>query len=145
MQAFPVPATGRQAAAQRIAAFIESAVPGKPLRVTVEVAKRQRSDPQNSYLFGVAYGPLAAAMGYDVDSVHEYFCGRHFGWVDKPCPKTPRNPEGLESRPFRTTTRDENGKRSVIGTVEFSDFVETVKRVAAHVGVYIPEPNEVMP
>lgn len=145
MQAFTVPAAGRQAAAQRIAAFIESALPGKPLRVTVEVAKRKRSDPQNAYLFGVCYPLLTKAMGYDADDIHEYMCGRHFGWVDKPCPKTPRNPEGLESRPFRTTTRDENGQRNVLGTVEFSDFVETVSRVAAHAGVYIPQPNEAAP
>jgi hypothetical protein len=142
VQTFPVPAEGRQAAAQRIAAFILSALPGKPLRVTVEKAKRQRSDPQNSYLFGVAYPLLAEAKGYEVNEIHEFMCGTHFGWVDKPCPKTPRNPEGLESKPFRTTTKDENGKRDVLGTVEFSDFVETVKRIAAHAGVYVPDPNE---
>lgn len=142
MQTFPVPAAGRQAAAQRIAAFIESALPGKPLRVTVEIAKRQRTDPQNHYLFGVAYPLLTKAMGYDAGDVHEYMCGRHFGWVDKPCPKTPRNPEGIESKPFRTTTTDENGKRDVLGTIQFSEFVETVKRIAAHAGVYVPDPNE---
>lgn len=142
MQAFPVPAEGRQAVAQRIAAFILSALPGKPLRVTVEKAKRQRSDPQNAYLFGVAYPVLVEAKGYEVNEIHEFMCGTHFGWVDKPCPKTPRNPEGLESKPFRTTTKDENGKRDVLGTVEFSEFVETVKRVAAQAGVYVPEPNE---
>lgn len=142
MQTFPVPAEGRQAAAQRIAAFILSALPGKPLRVTVEKAKRQRSDAQNSYLFGVAYPPIAQAKGYSVDDIHEFMCGTHFGWVDKPCPKTPRNPDGLESRPFRSTTRDETGKRNVLGTVEFSDFVETVKRIAAQAGIYVPDPNE---
>lgn len=142
MQTFPVPAEGRQAAAQRIAAFILSALPGKPLRVTVEKAKRQRSDPQNSYLFGVAYPVLVEAKGYEVNEIHEFMCGTHFGWVDKPCPKTPRNPEGLESKPFRTTTKDENGKRDVLGTVEFSEFVETVKRVAAQAGIYVPDPNE---
>jgi hypothetical protein len=142
MQTFSVPAEGRQAAAQRIAAFIESALPGKPLRVTVEKAKRQRSDPQNNYLFGVAYPLLVEAKGYEVNDIHEFMCGTHFGWVDKPCPKTPRNPEGLESKPFRSTTRDETGKRNVLGTVEFSEFVETVKRVAAQAGIYIPDPNE---
>lgn len=142
MQTFSVPAEGRQAAAQRIAAFIESALPGKPLRVTVEKAKRQRSDPQNNYLFGVAYPLLVEAKGYEVNDIHEFMCGTHFGWVDKTCPKTPRNPEGLESKPFRSTTRDETGKRNVLGTVEFSEFVETVKRVAAQAGIYVPDPNE---
>ena len=113
-----------------------------PLNVTAEAWKPTRSNEQNAYLFGVCYPPIAEAKGYDVNDLHEFMCGTHFGWVDKPCPKTPRNPEGLESRPFRTTTRDENGQRNVLGTVEFSDFVETVSRVAAHVGVYIPQPNE---
>lgn len=142
MSAFPVPAEGRQAVAQRIAAFILSALPGKPLRVTVELAKKERTDPQNAYLFGVAYPLLVEAKGYSVADIHEFMCGTHFGWVDEPCPKSPRNPEGVRSRPFRTTTRNEHGKRDVLGTVQFSEFVETVKRIAAHVGVYIPEPNE---
>lgn len=144
MSIFHVPAAGRQAAAQRIAAFIEMALPGKPLRVTVEQAKKQRTDPQNAYLFGVAYPVIAEAKGYTVQDIHEFMCGVHFGWVDEPCPKTPHNPEGVRSRPFRTTTRNEHGKRDVLGTVEFSEFVETVKRIAAQAGVYVPDPGETM-
>ena len=64
--------------------------------------------------------------------------GAHFGWVDKKVPKTPRNPDGVESRPFRTTTTDETGKRSVLKKGEFSRFLETVERVAAKAGVFIP-------
>jgi len=65
--------------------------------------------------------------------------GRHFGWVDVKVPKTPRNPSGVESRPFRTTTTDEHGKRSLLDKAEFSAFVDTVHRVAAGAGVYIAE------
>lgn len=142
MTRIPVPAVGREAAAQRIAAFIISALPGKPLRVTVEAAKRERTDPQNAYLFGVAYPLLVEAKGYPVGEIHEFMCGTHFGWVDRPCPKTPRNPEGLESKPFRTTTTDENGKRDVLDTAAFSKFVDTVQRIAAQAGVFIPDPQK---
>lgn len=147
MQTFPVPAAGRQAAAQRIAAFIESALPGKPLRVTVELKedKPQREDrsiAQNNYLFGVAYPPIAEAMGYEVAAIHEFMCGTRWGWVDKRVPKTPRNPEGIESVPFRSTTRNEHGKRNVISKAEFSKFVDgTVFRIAAQAGVFVPAPD----
>lgn len=137
-----VPAARRERAVQRVSDYLLAALPGKELVVTVAARKKGRSHEANAYLFGVAYPPIAEAKGYSVADIHEFMCGTHFGWVDKPCPKTPRNPEGLESVPFRSTTKDENGKRNVLSTTEFSDFVETVKRVAAHAGVYVPEPNE---
>lgn len=100
--------------------------------------KATRSIEQNALLFGVVYPPIAEAMGYEVEAIHEFMCGTHFGWVDAKVPKTPRNPEGIESRPFRTTTRDENGKRNVLKKDEFSRFIETVERIAAKAGVFIP-------
>lgn len=112
-----------------------------PLDVSAKPWKPSRSSEQNAYLFGVCYPPLAEAKGYTVDDIHEWMCGTHFGWVDRTCPKTPRNPEGIESVPFRTTTRDENGKRSVLNKTEFSRFVATVQRIAAMAGVFIPDPK----
>lgn len=113
---------------------------GFPLYVEAKKYKNpSRSNEQNAYLFGVCYPPIAEAMGYSVEDIHEYMCGRHFGWVDRPCPKTPRNPEGMVSVPFRSTTRDHEGKRSVLTKAEFSDFVEAVHRIAAHAGVFIPD------
>ncbi|MBS1834262.1 MAG: hypothetical protein JST65_16210 [Acidobacteria bacterium] len=109
-----------------------------PLEVSCKPWKESRSAQQNSLLFGVVYPPIAEAMGYEVADVHEYMLGRHFGWVDKKVPKTPRNPEGIESRPFRTTTRNEAGKRDVLKKAEFTRFLETVERIAAQAGVFIP-------
>lgn len=109
-----------------------------PLDASVSPWKEGRSSAQNRYLFGVAYVPIAEAMGYTVDDVHEYCLGTHFGWVDKRVPKTPRNPEGLESKPFRTTTTDDQGKRKLLTKKEFSDFVDHVERVAAKAGAFIP-------
>lgn len=109
-----------------------------PLEASVSPWKATRSSEQNALLFGVLYPPIAEAMGYEAADVHEYMLGTHFGWVDAKCPKTPRNPQGLESRPFRTTTRDETGKRNVLKKDEFSRFVATVERIAAKAGVFIP-------
>ena len=110
----------------------------RPLDVSCAPWKATRSNEQNALLFGVVYPPIADAMGYEVEAIHEYMLGAHFGWVDHKVPKTPRNPEGIESRPFRTTTRDENGKRNVLKSDEFSKFIETVERIAAKAGVFIP-------
>ena len=51
-----------------------------------------------------------------------------------------RNPEGIASEPRRSTTRDGwmRGKRAVLTTTEFSKFLDTVERIAAHAGVFIP-------
>lgn len=110
-----------------------------PLEVTAEKWKPGRTGAQNRYLFGVCYKPIAEAMGYDVEDIHEYCLGRHFGWVDKKVPKTPRNPDGFESAPFRTTTTDETGKRKLLTKGEFSDFVDCVHRIASQAGVFITE------
>ena len=109
-----------------------------PLEIGVKAWKPTRSNEQNALLFGVVYPPIAEAMGYEVEAIHEYMLGRHFGWVDATVPKTPRNPEGIESRPFRTTTRDEHGKRNVLSAAEFSKFLDTVERIAAQAGVFVP-------
>lgn len=116
-------------------AFVQS----QPLPLNVECKpwRRTRSNEQNAMLWAM-YEPLAEHMGYDREDIHEWMCGRMWGWKDIKVPKTPRNPEGLASVPVRTTTRDENGKRSVIDAKEFSKFVDMVDRVAAQAGVYVP-------
>ena len=51
----------------------------------VKIARyaKSRTDPQNHALFGVAYPPLSAETGYTVDELHEAFCKRFFGSVDR--------------------------------------------------------------
>jgi hypothetical protein len=112
-----------------------------PLDVSCGPWKSTRSNEQNNLLFGVIYPPIAEAMGYEVDGdngIHAFMCGTFFGWVDKPVPKSPRNPEGVASFPRRTTTRDENGKRDVIDKATFTKFVDMVDRIAAKAGVFVP-------
>lgn len=108
-----------------------------PLDVEAKPWRKSRSNEQNALLWAM-YGPLADHMGYDRDDIHEWMCGRFFGWKDIKVPKTPRNPEGLASVPVRSTTRDENGKRNVIDKATFAKFVDMVDRVAAQAGVFIP-------
>jgi hypothetical protein len=112
-----------------------------PLTVDCSPWKPTRSNEQNALLFGVLYPPIAEAMGYTVDDVHEYMCGRFFGWTDVKVPKTPRNPEGIASEPIRSTTRTgwHSGKRDVIDKATFARFLETVDRIAAQAGVFIPD------
>lgn len=108
-----------------------------PLDVECKPYRKTRSNEQNAMLWAM-YAPLAEHMGYDAEDVHEWMCGRMWGWKDVTVPKTPRNPEGLASVPIRSTTRDENGKRNVIDKVTFSKFVDMVDRIAVQAGVYIP-------
>lgn len=112
-----------------------------PLELSCKKWTKPRSEPQNNYLFGVAYPAIAEVMGYTVDDLHEWVCGTYFGWVDRKVPKTPKNPGGIESVPFRSTTKDENGKRDVISPEEFGKLLETVVlKAAAQCGAFIPEP-----
>ena len=126
---------------------IAEAMHGYPMKVDFNAWKAERTDPQKNYLFGVAYPPLADAMGYPVDGdngIHAFMCGTFFGWVDRKVPKTPRNPEGIASFPIRSTTRTGwgEGKRDVIDVETFSRFVELVQRTGAHAGVFIPDPEQ---
>ncbi len=114
-----------------------------PLEVSCKRWQKARTEPQNNYLFGVAYPPIAEAMGYAVEDIHQWMCGQFFGWVDRKVPKTPNNPVGVESVPFRTTTKDHEGKRDVIDAATFGKLLDTVVLpAAARCGAYIPEPYE---
>lgn len=108
-----------------------------PLEVDCKPWKKSRSNEQNNLLFGVLYPPIAEAMGYDAADIHQYALGTFFGWVDRRVPKTPNNSRGLESVPYRSTTRDENGRRNVLDVKKFNEFVAHVERIAAKAGVFV--------
>lgn len=111
-------------------------------KVLAEPVKYERSLAQNAYLWAVPNKMISQATGYEAEEVHEYLCGQHWGWKDKRVPKTPRNRSGIESVPMRTTTRNEGGKRSVLTTTEFADYVAFVQRFAAQkLGLAIPDPD----
>ena len=124
-----------EAERSRWLAFVAS----QPLPLSVECKpwRKSRSNDQNALLWAM-YEPLAEHMGYDSEDIHEWMCGRFWGWKDIKVPKTPRNPEGLASVPVRTTTRNADGKRDVIDAKTFGLFVGMVDRIAAQAGIYIP-------
>ena len=125
----------------RAYSFMQAQLAKGPIDWECKPWKRSRSIEQNALLFGVMYPPIADAMGYEVDGdngIHAFMCGTHFCWIDRAVPKTPRNPDGIASFPFRTTTRNEHGKRNVLPVADFSKFMETVERIAAKAGVFIP-------
>lgn len=135
-QTVTLPPDRREAAVERLAAFLLHAWAGKRVRVTFCEAKPQRSNDQNAYLFGVCYAAIRDATGNDVDDLHQWACGEYFGW---------REIDVMGSRrkvPIRSTTRDEHGHRAVLSTADFSDFVAFIQNKAAEFGVYIPEPME---
>lgn len=116
---------------------------GAAWRVTIEPVKSTRTLAQNAYLFGVCYKMISEATGYELQEVHEYCLGQHFGWVDKKVPKRPSNRHGTYSVPRRTTTTNEKGKRAVLSTQEFADFVSFVQRFAAEkLCLVIPDPQQ---
>jgi hypothetical protein len=110
-----------------------------PLQIVVKLYVPPRSDPQNNALFGVAYPPLMDHMGLRGEAekleLHEYFCGEFFGWVEYEILGKKKQ------RPKRTTTKNEDGKRDVIGKLLFAEFYDFVQHRAALHGVVVPDPD----
>lgn len=142
MPEFVIPRGPRKRALQLAVTVLEGLDEEAAWKVTIEPSKRERSDSQNAYLWAVPNKMISEVTGYEVLEVHEYLCGQHWGWKDKRVPKTPRNPKGVESVPVRTTTRNEQGKRDVLKTKAFCDYVDFVQRFAAQkLGLVIPDPD----
>lgn len=125
----------------RVVRFIEALPRDKAWEIEVRPYRAKRSDQQNRYWWAVVVKTLSESVGYESQEVHEHLCGSHFGWKDKRVPKTPRNPEGLESVPLRTTTTDAHGNRSVLSKMEFADLVAFAQRFGANHGIFIPDPD----
>src|SRR5690606_32693028 len=91
-------------------------------QVTIAPVKKERSDAQNRALWGCAYKTLREATGNDPEDLHTYFCGEYFGWTEYEVMGQ------IRKRPRRTTTKDENGKRDVISTMQLSDFYAFIQQ-----------------
>ena len=125
----------------RVVDMLEDLPISKSWKVEIRECKSERSDLQNNYLNGVCYKLIGDAIGYERDEVSEFLCGLRWGWKDKRVPKKPSCPTGIESVPIRTTTTNEEGRRSVLGKTEFSEYVAFVQRFAASKGIVIPDPD----
>lgn len=138
---YVLPPEHRTATIGGLAKFLETVFPGKPVRVKIEIARPDRTIKQNRYLFGVAYELLSEATGYEKQDLHEWICGAYWGWDEKPCPKTPHNPKGLESKPCRTTTTGYDGEPDLCSREDMVKLWEIAQRRGAHLGVVIPDPD----
>lgn len=136
MNIIVLPPTNREAAIDGMRPYLLAVFPNKPVRIKVEIARPDRTLPENAYLHGVCYKLLSDHTGYELEEIAEYLCGSFFGWKER---KLPGN--RTENVPVRTTTTDENGKRDVLMGAVFWEFIEYIIRVGAKQGVYIPPPD----
>lgn len=103
-----------------------------PLDVSCEPWKEPRKLTANAYLWRFVYGPVVEVLGFTEEAWHEYRCIQYFGG------KLVEKPDGTtETKPIRTTTTDENGKRKVMKGQEFNDFLTKAEVFFAEKGVYI--------
>jgi hypothetical protein len=140
---FVLPKGRSQRALEHAQIVLSKLDPAEAWKITAEPVRNMRSHSQNAYLWAVPYRLISEATGYESEEVHEYMLGRFFGWKDKRVPKTPRNPEGVESVPVRTTTTNSEGKRAPLSTTEFSDYIGFIQRFAAiKMGIVVPDPDQ---
>lgn len=116
-------------------AFLQRLPAAKSWRIEIKEARKERSNEQNAALFGVAYPALTEATGYSPDELHDAFCRRFFGTVEREVMGE------TVSRPRRTTTTNEAGDRDVIEAAEFARFYDLVQQIGAEAGVDVPSPD----
>lgn len=136
-----LPPTAREQKVAELSRFLLSVFAGKAVRVKVEIARADKTPKQNAYLWAVPYKMLGEHLGMEAEELHEWNCGSQWGWKDRKCPKTPRNPEGIESVPVRTTTRDENGNPDLCSAEDLAKLWERCQRLGANNGLLIPDPD----
>jgi hypothetical protein len=135
-QSFTLPKGERSLS--KLFAFLSALSKEKAWKIEVAEYRKRRSDEQNSSLWGVAYPPITAATGVDAEDLHHIMCERYFGVIEYTL--LGKN----HTKPRRTTTRDESGRRSLLSTVEFMEFYAYVQRTFAEQGIYVPDPGEEM-
>ena len=136
MQSFILAKGDRSKVLARLLAFLPLLSPAKAWQIVVSEYRPRRSDAQNNALWGVAYKAIREATGNSNESLHDHFCRKYFGEVEREICGTVR------THARRTTTTDEDGKRSVLSTVEFMGFYEFIQQEMASFGVYVPDPRE---
>jgi hypothetical protein len=99
---------------------------GKDVEYVIREKKTTRSTQANRYYFGVVVKLLGEHCGYDADDMHEALAMKFLRIEDCPVTGAPRRK--------RTPKCD---------TKEFAEYVDACIRLAAELGVYIPEPHEV--
>lgn len=119
-------------------AAIDAVDASKVWQVEITEHVSPRTSKQNKTLFGVVYPPIMESMGLSgqqaKEELHDVFCGLYWGVVEY---------EVLgqqKSRPVRTTTKNEHGKRDTLSKKDFGKFVDFVYLRAADYGIFVPDP-----
>lgn len=102
------------------------ALAGKHVELTIRKRKTVRTSPQNRFYFGVVVKLLAEHCGYERQEMHEALAFRFLRIEDCPITGAPRRK--------RTPETD---------TEEFGQYLDSCIRLAAELGVVIPDPKEV--
>ncbi len=109
---------------------------GKRVQVEVKRFRKNRTDPQNKYYWGVIVKMVMAEMGYDEEdkqTIHELLkweCNYEMRIVGK----------GADRKEVRAPMSTAN-----ISTVAFEEYEERCRRWASReLSMYIPLPNEVV-
>lgn len=129
------PTGPRESLIKRVGAIIREWPIGIAGKIEIAKLTRPRTIRQNKALFGHAYQLLLIDTGTSVNDSHEYFCSEFFGTVDH------KIYDRVITRPYRTTTRDEQGHYNVIDTDTFVRFFDMVVAMSAFNGIDIPDPR----
>jgi hypothetical protein len=122
-----LPPVNREAMVARIAAFLATAFPGKPVKVEIAEKKKSRSDAQNRYLWGVVYPTLRDATGQSCDDWHEFFLGEWAGW------ETVELFGRKRLKPVRRSSK--------LTVMEFADYIGFIQMRAAEHSIFIADPD----
>lgn len=116
----------KQAAIAHIQGIDLSARPIQSVSVTN--FKKSRSNPQNSYLWGVVYKTISDETGYTCEELHELFKDSFL----------PHKLVTIGNRSVRVTP-----STTELSTVDFEEYINTICQYSAEtIGVAIPMPNE---
>ena len=99
---------------------------GKDFVVEFKHHKNKRSNQQNRYLWGVVYALIAEELGYSVDEIHDLLAKKFI-------PSHEIEVFG-ESRIVAKST-------AKLSTIEFSNYVESIRAFVAEYGIVIPDPD----
>jgi hypothetical protein len=132
VEAFTLPAgVTRTGQVARIAAFLASLSSACGWVIEIKRLQKRRSDPQNRYLWGVAYPAILKHLpGWEAQDLHDYCLGECHGW---------ERLEGLSRVRLKPLKRS-----SKLSVPEFMDYVAWIQRTFAEKGIYVPDPNEDM-
>lgn len=121
-----------------VVAFLSKLSLMRRWKVTVCQFQKERTDPQNNALWGVAYEKLAKFTGHTPQELHNSFMRAYFGEIEVEVMGK------IEVRPFRTTTHDQNGQHSIMPVEDFSELYELIQCKAAEIGCHISDPDPLL-